>query len=287
MGIIDWLFGKKARTTDELCGFLKTGKNELLSAKQDYREFRIPKRNGGSRIIHSPSDSLKKLQKLICYRLLNALPAHFACKGFNSPHSIVDNARDHAGKAVLIKIDICNFFKSTGEERIYSFFKQIGWDTETSELLTRLTTFKGFLPQGAPTSPVLSNLVNYRLDARLYGMAKSLDANYTRYADDITFSLNEDNDYKIKQILSLSRKILLDMGYKPNKKKIRVLRQHQQQKVTGLVVNQKVQIPRETRRWLRAVRHRLKKTGTCTLSLEQLQGWEAYEHQVKSLSEKR
>lgn len=282
MGIISWLFGKKGKGIAELCNFLKVEERDLRQIQPQYREFRIPKRNGNSRLIHSPENSLKKLQKTIKYRLFDGLKVHPGCKGFEFLESIATNAIEHVGKAVIIKIDIRDFFHSTGEDKIFNYLRKIGWNVEASELLTKLTTHKGSLPQGAPTSPKLSNLVNYRLDTRLAGFAQSVDASYTRFADDITFSINEDDSEKIQQILSFTRQILLENGYRPNKRKIRVCRQHQQQKVTGLVVNKKMQLPRETRRWLRAVKHRYAKTGRCTLTPAQLQGWDGLTQMIKN-----
>ncbi len=264
----------------ELCAYLKVTESDLRMTPVNYREFAIRKRNGNPRLICAPETELKKMQRLINIRLLGGLRTHYSCTGFEPGESIVYNAEPHVGKKVLIKIDIRDFFSSTKEDRVFAFFKKLGWNNETADLLTMLTTFKGSLPQGAPTSPRLSNLINYRLDCRLGAFATQIGADYTRYADDITFSLDEDDHFKITQALSFVRMILLETGYRPNKKKIRVIRAHQQQKITGLVVNQKIQLPRQTRRWLRAVKHRKLKTGSCSLSEKQLQGWLALENMV-------
>jgi hypothetical protein len=281
VGIFSWLLGKKEKGIDELCGFLKMGANQLKMVTVSYREFAMKKRNGGIRAICSPDAELKKMQRLINRRLLDGMQSHYSSTGFEPGESIVYNADSHVGKAVVIKLDIRDFFKSTGEERVFAYFRKIGWNQETAELLTSLTTWKGSLPQGAPTSPRLSNLVNFRLDARLAAFAMQLGGDYTRYADDITISLDEDDKFKITQILSFVRMVLLEFGYRPNKQKTRVMRQHQQQRITGLVVNQKIQLPRETRKWLRAVKHRQSKTGTCSLNESQLKGWLALEKMVE------
>lgn len=250
----------------------------------NYREFTVAKKNGKTRKISAPEDELKKMQRLINRRLLYGMQAHCNCSGFEPGESIVYNVDMHVGKRVVIKLDIRDFFHSTGEERVFNYFRKIGWNQECAELLTRLTTYRGCLPQGAPTSPRLSNLVNYRLDSRLAAFADRIQADYSRYADDITFSINEDNSEIITRILSFVRMVLLETGYRPNRKKIRVMRSHQQQKITGLVVNQKIQLPRQTRKWLRAVRHRNEKTGRCTLSQAQLSGWAALEKMIVTQS---
>ncbi|MDN5278894.1 MAG: RNA-directed polymerase [Clostridiales bacterium] len=282
MGFFDWIIGKSEKKLKDLCSFLKVSENEIRQIYPEYREFSLAKRSGGSRRIFSPSESLKAIQNRIKDRLLGHLGSHKSCRGFESGESIVTNALSHVDKAVIIKIDVRDFFHSTTSERIECYFRKIGWNKESAKLLTQLTTYNGFLPQGAPTSPRLSNLVNYRLDARLDGLAKSLDADYTRYADDMTFSLSADDPVKIQLILSSTRKILLEYGYRPNKKKLKVLRQHQQQKVTGLIVNKKLQLPRQKRKWLRAVKHRLLTTGRCSLSPKQLQGWNGLEKMVQA-----
>ncbi len=187
----------------------------------------------------------------------------------------------HVNKAVIIKLDIRNFFASSTEKRIKKYFEKIGWNSEAADFLTRVTTFEGGLPQGAPTSPRLSNLINYRLDARLKGLADYFSASYTRYADDLTFSLQSDSRPDIQQILSLTRRILLAYGYLLNTKKTKVLRKHQQQRVTGLVVNQKAQLPRQKRRWLRAVEHRINHKGSGSISKEALAGWRNLENMIK------
>jgi retron-type reverse transcriptase len=143
--------------------------------------------------------------------------------------------------------------------------------------MTALCCRKDRLPQGAPTSPILSNLVNYRMDARLAGLASRSKATYSRYADDIIFSFAEDNRRFIRGVIRRIRTILFESGYQINQPKLRIMRQNNRQTVTGLVVNQKVQLPRKTRRWLRAVEHHLQQGREASLTREQLAGWKAYQ----------
>lgn len=252
-----------------------------------YWWHRIPKRTGGSRLLYSPNLRLKLVQKLLLRRLFARLKVHPACKGFRRGESTLSHAQLHVGKAVVVRIDIKDFFWKTRQDRLYRYFRTIGWDHESVRLLQMLCTKRGGLPQGAPTSPILSNLVNYRMDARLTGLAGKSKATYSRYADDLIFSFSEDNRRFIRGVLRRVVSILNDFGYRINRKKLQIMRQHNRQIVTGLVVNQKVQLPRKTRRWLRAVEHHIKTGKAITLNTEQLRGWKAYQQMLKQNNKSR
>jgi len=306
MGLFEFLAnlfgGDSGYGVDELARRLDMEEADLRNVDVSYQEFSIPKKSGGSRTLHAPSDALKQLQRRILRRLLGKLKSHACATGFERGHSIVTNARTHVGREVVLRMDIRDFFPSTGRKRVENYFRKIGWNREASKLLTELTTWKGGLPQGAPTSPRLSNLVNYRMDARLEGLARSLNAAYSRYADDLTFSFAGDamsgasvrsprtgGIVVAEKPVSASRiaigsvkAILADCGYKMHKRrKLNIRRRHQQQRVTGLVVNQAVNLPRKTRRWLRAVEHRLATTGQSSLTEQQLAGWRALQRMVE------
>src|SRR5262249_9369852 len=151
-----------------------------------------------------------------------------------------------------------------------------------AQRLTNLCTYQGGLPQGAPTSPRLSNLLNYRLDARLTAMAARLGAHYSRYADDITLSFDQDDRTRIRSFIRFVKRAAADEGSRvPGRRKLRIRRRHQQQRVTGLVVNAGVHLPRQTRRWLRAVEHHLRTGRSATLTPEQLAGWQAFRRMVE------
>ncbi len=159
----------------------------------------------------------------------------------------------------------------------------MGWNAAAAELLTRLVTHEGGLPQGAPTSPRLANLVNYALDAHLTRYASRRYADYTRYADDITFSFDRDTNTTgrwARGILQLTRRKLKAMGYELHAGKTTIRRRHQRQEVTGLVVNDGVRLPRRVRRRLRAIRHHIANGRAATLTEEQLAGWAAFEQMV-------
>ena len=158
----------------------------------------------------------------------------------------------------------------------------IGWDRDAAGLIVVLCTRKNSLPQGAPTSPILSNLVNYRMDSRLAGLALRSNATYSRYADDLIYSFNVDNRRFIRGVVRRVARILYDFGYQMNKSKLQVMRRHNRQLITGLVVNEKVQLPRKTRRWLRAVEHQMKNGKVATLTSEQMAGWKAYQRSINT-----
>jgi len=310
MGLLDWLKrragGGRPDAADtaparydaaELARRLDWPLAQLQATPVGYNEFQIPKRRGGTRTIAAPIPELKRVQRRINRRLLARLPAHSCATGFERGHSIVTNAVTHARQPVVVRMDLRDFFGSTRADRVRRYFRIIGWDDESADLLVRLCTHQGRLPQGAATSPRLSNLVNIRLDARLEGMARRLNVrcrdpqarpsglavSYSRYADDLTFSFSHDDRTAIAAVIRQTKAIVADEGYRLHqKRKLHIRRRHQQQRVTGLVVNDGVRLPRDTRRWLRAVEHRVATGRDCTLSPQQLAGWRALAHMVRS-----
>jgi RNA-directed DNA polymerase len=281
----------------DLARRLGTSEMELRGTQVAYQEFHVPKRTGGQRRILAPAPPLKSLQRRILRRVLAKLRAHPSATGFERGHSIVTNARPHVGQEMVIKLDFRDFFASTSAARVARYFRRIGWDAEAAALLTRLCTHEGSLPQGAPTSPRLSNLVNVGLDARLDRLARLYGMAYSRYADDVTFSgpalmpaprtnpktaePDEETPGRVNDVIYRAEAIVREDGYTLHtSKKFLVARRHHRQVVTGLVVNQKVQLPRRTRRRLRAARHRLAATGKATLTAQQLAGWDALQQMI-------
>lgn len=302
MGLLSWLFGgarDSGRGLDELAARLKLPVEELKRVEPRYHEFFIPKRSGGRRRILAPAPALKSLQRRIHRRLLARLPVHPAAVGFRRGESIVTHARRHQGQAAVIRLDLRDFFPSTSAKRVERYFRAIGWNREAAALLVKLCTAEGGLPQGAPTSPVLSNLVNYRFDARVAADAGRMNLAYSRYADDITFSYAADDASAARNARALCHfvwRLAAEEGYRLHRKKTSVRRRHQRQLVTGLVVNVKVQLPRETRRWLRAVEHRAREQSRLaafpdrpaeppTLSPSQLEGWRALSAMIERQSQ--
>ena len=302
VGLLSWLFDRGSgagRGVEELAARLKFGVEELRSVEPRYHEFRIAKRSGGQRRILAPAPELKSLQRRLHRRLLARLPVHPAAVGFRRGESIVTHARRHQGQAAVLRLDLRDFFPSTSTKRIEKYFRAIGWNRQAAALLVKLCTAEGGLPQGAPTSPVLSNLVNYRFDARIAAAAKLMNAVYSRYADDITLSFSDQEagaGHNAAALCSFVRRLAAEEGYRLHRKKSSIRRRHQRQVVVGLVVNQKVQLPRETRRWLRAVEHRAREQSRSaafpnrpskepTLTDSQLDGWRALQAMIERQSE--
>lgn len=283
---------KRGHPPEELARRLGISLEEVEECEVVYHEFSIAKRSGkGRRKINAPEAALKRMQRRILKRLLGRLEPHPAATGFRRGESFVTNAVRHRGREVVIHIDLVDFFPSIQAERVEKYFRTIGWGRSASRTLTRLVTHQDVLPQGAPTSPCLSNLVCRSLDSRLSKYLAKYDAVYTRYADDMTISLNGDSASAVPTVIEVALSIIRSEGFRPHlgqKKKLDVRRQHQRQSVTGLVVNQQVNLPRETRRWLRAVAHRGRRywlplheqartgqghTKRPSISREQFDGW--------------
>jgi RNA-directed DNA polymerase len=266
---------------EELARVLERSALELRVFEPGYRTVTIPKRAGGTRTLQAPDRGTRDLQRLIARRVIGGRPSHPAVYGFEPGRSSVQHAQLHAGRVVVLRMDIEEFFRSTTAIRIRRWFRFV-WNDEAADILVRLTTFDGGLPQGAPTSPGLSSRVNARLDARLAGFARSRRARYSRYADDITYSLATDDGKVVHELIRFTEKALASEGYRMHRRrKLHVRRQHERQLVAGLVVNQQPRLPRERRRWLRAVEHRRLAGLATTLTDQQLAGWRAYRSMVE------
>jgi RNA-directed DNA polymerase len=243
-----------------------------------YVTFAIPKRTGGERLIMAPKTRLKALQRSLLTLLLEKLPvppqAHAFCKG----RSIKTGAAAHVGKAVVVKMDLENFFPSVTFPRVRGLFISLGYSYPVATTLAVLCTECERQPvlvedqlyqvpvgrrhcvQGAPTSPAICNQIAARLDHRLAGLARKLGFSYTRYADDLVFS--GDDASKVKSLLGLARRIVGDEGFRVNPKKTAIRRQASRQTVTGVVVNQTLGLSRQERRKMRAQIHRLSQQST-------------------------
>lgn len=212
-----------------------------------YSTAQIPKKSGGVRQISIPSVDLKYIQRWILDNILSNIAISKYAFGFQKNVSISDNAKIHLQKKCVLNLDLKDFFPSISFERIFRIFVYYGYTKEVSFLLAKLCTFKSMLPQGSPASPYISNICCLKLDARLSGLAKKYDADYSRYADDITFSGNHD----LRSILEPVKRIIQEEGFSINSKKTRIAYPHQRQEVTGLIVNSDhITIPR---RYLRSL----------------------------------
>ena len=238
-----------------------------------YRIHLMPKPAGGLRLIEEPKPFLKKLQRRLLHSLLDAVPPHAAAHGFRKGRSCIGAAAAHAGEAMVACFDLADFFPTFGFARVYGLFRSLGYPAAVARDLAGLCTaltppdiLRGtpglaggpltnrHLPQGAPTSPALANLMAFGLDSRLAGLARSLGARYTRYADDLTFS----GDARIAPILSrVVPEIAAEEGFRLNPAKTRLQPAAQRQVVTGLTVNARVNIARPEYDRLKATLHHL------------------------------
>ncbi|GEK37343.1 reverse transcriptase domain-containing protein [Enterococcus thailandicus] len=244
-------------TTGHLRRLLFEEKNNL------YFEFEIPKKNGTLRKIYAPNDSLLFIQKRLSEILNSSVKLHNKAYGFIHERSIVDNAQLHLKKKVLLNIDLENFFPSISFGRVRSMFMNyFKLDKNVATTLANICCHPdGFLPQGSPTSPVISNILCKTLDKDLDRLAKnSFGATYSRYADDITFSTK--TSFKENIVIEKNGEIILGSsladiiirnGFKINSDKTRLQKANQHQEVTGIIVNQKLNVDRRYIRKIRAM----------------------------------
>lgn len=236
----------------KLARFLELPVAELssvrLGARYHYRPFFIAKQDGRERRILAPSPALKALQRRLLDHYLATLPAHPSATAFRTGASIVTNARRHVGQTLIVTADLANFFESTTADRVRACFVKNGWRGEALATLMRLCVYRDGLPQGAPTSPCLSNLVNIGLDEALTTLAQRAHAVYTRYGDDLTFSWRAERlpaDFQLKV-----EDCLREAGYAIQPRKgWNVSRSADEPHITGLVLGRggRLQLPWQTR----------------------------------------
>ena len=246
-----------------------------------YTKFTIPKSSGGTRSISAPREELKALQvkisKLLqqCIHNMNAdlKITTTLSHGFTKGHSIMTNADLHRKKRYVFNIDIENFFGSIHRGRIFGFLtknKSFSLNKKVARALAQIACHEDSLPQGAPSSPVFSNLIGHLIDIRLVELASKLGCSYSRYADDITFSTNKKTFPKEIALVSPSNewvasptliKIVSKCGFALNENKTRMQYQESRQSVTGLTVNRKINSPAMYRHNVRAMAHSLFNTG--------------------------
>ena len=252
-----------------------------------YSRFTIPKRNGGERIISSPKPKMRKAQLWINDRILNKIQPSRACYAFRPNISIVDNAAVHTNSAVIVKLDLKDFFPSISFKRVRGFYESLGYNPGVATVLALLctdaprkkVTVKGFtqivavgersLPQGACTSPALANLIGSSLDYRLLGLAANSSAQwrYTLYADDLTFSTRS-SDGDVGKIIGVVTRFAKEEGFKVNKTKTRIMRAPRRQTVTGLVVGEDVRLRKSEIKKMRAFFHQCETKGLEVVSQE-------------------
>lgn len=221
--------------------------------EKQYRVFDIPKRRGGFREILAPSPELLTAQRWILEKILENLYISKNCHSFTKKKSIITNAKAHLGAEKILKMDLKNFFPSINQKRIISLFRSIGYTRKISIALSQICCLNQYLPQGAATSPSLSNLVCYNLDLRLIGISQKFDLTYTRYADDLTFSGKKIG----KSTSKIIEKIANNEGFEVNQGKTLIVHKNNQKKIiTGLSIsNDKITIPKKKKREIRSEVH--------------------------------
>jgi RNA-directed DNA polymerase len=244
-----------------------------------YIRFKIPKKTGGERLISAPMPNLKQAQHWILENILQKLQVHDAAHGFRIQRSIVTNATPHVGADVIINFDLKDFFPAISYKRVKGLFLSFGYSeaaatkfgllctaAEVEELELDGKTYyvalgERHLPQGSPASPAITNLLCRRLDRKLTTMAESLGFTYTRYADDITFSASGDSLRHICNLLKRTESIVTYEGFAINQDKTRILRKSRQQEVTGVVVNNKLNVSKKILKQFRATLYQIEKDG--------------------------
>lgn len=242
-----------------LVGYKKLYIMKVVNA-QDlfYRKFSIAKkRKNEFRIISEPLPNLKNIQRWILDEILYKLDPSPYTKAFRPNYSIKDNAKFHRKQKTILTLDIENYFGSITFKMVLKLFISIGYSKQVAVMLSNLCVLENGLPQGAPTSAMLSNLTTKDIDEKISFYAVKHKIRYTRYADDLTFS----GDFKEDNVIKFVGKVLKSQGFLINENKTRTRGRHQQQEVTGIVVNDKLQAPRNYRRNFRKNMHYIKKYG--------------------------
>jgi len=273
-----------------------------------YNSFTIPKKNGGERIIHAPKKELKFLQKKLanvlweCY--LESIESKSKGKNFKTPvlshafekgKSIITNSQIHRNKKYILNIDLKNFFDSFNFGRVRGFFikdRDFAVTPEIATVIAQIACYQDKLPQGAPSSPIITNLITRILDYRIVKIAKKYRFTYSRYADDMTFSTNRElNSNKLRagkeldNFLTELEELIISSGFEINPKKTRLSNNMQRQEVTGLVVNKKINVKREYVKNTRAMAFQLYKDGAFEIdkkpgTINQLTGRFAFIFQI-------
>ncbi|MBV9924753.1 MAG: RNA-directed DNA polymerase [Acidobacteria bacterium] len=274
-------------TAAEIAGALGVSVGELrflafdrkTSTVSHYVNFQVPKKTGGLRQISAPMPRLKAAQHWVLRNVLEKVEAHECAHGFRAGRSIVSNARPHVGAEAVVNLDLQDFFPSIGYRRVKGLFRAFGYSEAAATIFGLLCTQPGteeveldgrryfvatgerHLPQGAPTSPAVTNILCRRLDRRLLKVADELGFVYTRYADDLSFSASGESLRHLGNLLERVKAVVRHEGFNVHPDKTRVLRRSRQQEVTGVVVNDKPNVSRSELKRFRATLYQVEKDG--------------------------
>lgn len=276
-----------------------------LSKVSHYIQYGIKKKSGGIRKISAPKPKLKKTQRAILDKLLSRMIIHPKAHGFVPSKSIVTNAIPHIGEDIVINMDLKDFFPTIDYKRVFGMFHKLGFSPQISTILSLICTMpqeekikvhgqirylnngKRLLPQGAPTSPMITNIICRRMDARMEGIATNLGFTYTRYADDLTFSGLKSTRNKVNKLLWQVKSVIKAEDFKVHPSKTKIMSNGQCKEVTGIVVNKKANISKKKLKAFRALLFQLEKDGLEGKSwgeapdvLNSIQGYARYVYMV-------
>jgi RNA-directed DNA polymerase len=270
---LDWFADRQGR-----------GRRAPDGALRHYRYHWRAKPSGPPRLIEAPKPRLKAIQRRLLDEVLAPIPPHEAAHGFRPGRAARSYAAPHVGRRLVLKLDLRDFFASIAAARVAALFRTAGYPEPVARLLAGLCTnavpadaWRGVggvegvrlrtlyerphLPQGAPTSPALANLCAYRLDCRLTALAASAGACYTRYADDLAFSGGRDFERAARRFHVHACAVALDEGFLIHPRKTRLMRRGARQRVAGIVVNERTNVPRDEYDALKATLHNCARHG--------------------------
>jgi len=262
---------------------------------RNYRYRWFPKNGGGSRLLEVPKSSLRKIQRRVLHGILDLIPPHATAHGFSPGRNLLGFVGPHCGRELLLRLDLESFFSSVTSARVFGIFRSTGYPEGVARSLTAICTHRTpehvlenapeelartseerwrvlkrlaapHLPQGAPTSPALANLAAYGMDVRLASAAAGIGALYTRYADDLAFSFDVRGARRASRFHLLAAGIALDEGFSVQFRKTRFARRGAAQRLAGLVVNERPNVPRREFDRLRAMLHRAARHGPAAVS---------------------
>lgn len=280
---------------ESLAWFADTKQLERTVPDEPLRHYRyrwVSKRSGGARLIEEPKSVLKHVQRVLLREILDRVPVHAGAHGFRKGRSAPTHAGGHVQRQVVVHLDLEDFFVSVPGPRIYGLFRQCGYPEPVAHILTALATNSvprpvlaeapppagsestsgrhrllahlghPHLPQGAPTSPALSNLAAFRLDRRLTGLASATGLVYSRYADDLAFSSSRRRTGdETRRLVDLVAQIAVSEGFRVNHLKTSVRRAGQRQRLAGVVVNEHPNVDRRQYDLLKATVHNAARQG--------------------------
>lgn len=225
-----------------------------------YDKYYIEKSNGKLREISAPHATLLEIQQWILINILEKCQISSYAKAYKKGTRLTSNAKYHCNQPTVVTMDILDFFPSVKQDDVFSIFSQMGYCPEVCLMLSKLCCLNNALPQGAPTSPYLSNLRLFGFDFEVAQYIRKRSLHYTRYADDITISGKMDPHHVIHDISGL----LYKHGFTLNKEKTRIANRNARQEVTGIIVNSYMQISRERRMKIRQHLYYIRKFGLDT-----------------------